>query len=209
MNRIKTVDDAYALTSTDSVRELYANWAQSYDAGFGDAMGYQLPRAVAQAFVAAGGAGPVLDFGAGTGLVAEHLTRLGAVPIDALDLSAEMLAVARNKGQYRDLIVGDILDPGMQVGMAEYAGIVSAGTFTHGHVGPAGLRPLLTLAGAGAVCVISVNAAHYVSAGFEAEIALLEPVLASSTFMDVRIYDDRADDAHAGDMARLLILKKR
>ena len=43
---------------------------------------------------------------------------------------------------------------------------MSAGTFTHGHVGPAAISNLLDVALSGAVFVISVNAAHFQSAGF-------------------------------------------
>lgn len=47
--------------------------------------------------------------GAGTGLVAEYLIRGGVDVIDALDLSDEMLGVARMKGFYRHLIAADVL----------------------------------------------------------------------------------------------------
>ena len=71
MSRRPNLEDAYALSSKQDVKDLYSDWAQSYDTGFSDAQGYQMPRVVAQAFVAAGGVGPVLDVGAGTGLVAK------------------------------------------------------------------------------------------------------------------------------------------
>ncbi len=203
------LNDAYALSSDKDMRRLYAEWAQTYDAGFGDAMGYQLPRQVALAFAGAGGTGPVLDFGAGTGLVADHLAHMNIGPLDAVDLSAEMLAVARSKGRYRNLTDADIFQPGHDLPLGGYNGIVSAGTFTHGHVGPDGLRPLLALAAPGATCAISINAAHFDDAGFASVLALLEPEFAEITLKAVRIYDDRADAAHRDDMAKILIVKTR
>ncbi len=209
MAKLPNLNDAYALSSDDGIRALYDDWAHSYDAGFGEAMGYQLPRAVAIAFAGAGGCGPVLDFGAGTGLVADHLSRMNIGPLDGVDLSPEMLAVARNKNHYRTLSDANIFAPGHDLVPASYAGIVSAGTFTHGHVGPDGLRPLLAMAAPGATCALSVNAKHFAAAGFEAELAALEPVLAQIAVQDVRIYDDRAEEARRDDMAKILILKTR
>jgi len=118
MNDLPQLRDAYALNDADEVRRLYAEWANSYDAGFVEAMGYQLPQEVARSFVGAGGLGPVLDIGAGTGLVAQHLAAFGVSPIDAVDLSPQMLDIARTKGLYRDLMAVDFMgeDKGLLAG---------------------------------------------------------------------------------------------
>ena len=201
------LEDAYALSSKQDVKDLYSDWAQSYDTGFSDTQGYQMPRVVAQAFVAAGGVGPVLDVGAGTGLVAEQLIAAGVSVIDGLDLSDDMLAVARAKGVYRCLYTGDITVP-LSLPKVGYQGVVSAGTFTHGHVGPAAILNLLDVALSGAVFVISVNAAHFQSAGFATQMDVFGDQIQDLTLDDVRIYDDRADDAHRNDMAHLMVFKK-
>ena len=200
-----SLDAAYALQSPDAMRKLYADWAQGYDTGFGVAQGYQLPAAVARAFRTAGGQGPVLDVGAGTGLVGERLARAGVGPLDALDLSPQMLAVAADKGLYRDLVAGDLFDPGLALG--SYKGLVSAGTFTLGHVGPEGIAPLLRWLEPGALAVISVNLRHFEAAGFAAALAALDGRIDRPNFSDVRIYDDRAEAAHRDDMARLVTFR--
>jgi len=174
---------------------------------FSDAQGYQLPREVATAFVGAGGVGPVLDVGAGTGLVGELLHGMNTQPIDGIDLSPEMLEMAQMKGDYRGLYARDVTQPLVLTG-APYMGIVSAGTFTLGHVGPDALENLLDVAASGAQFVISVNAAHYVSAGFEATLETFAERITGLTTRDVRIYDDRADEAHRNDIATLLIFQK-
>tara|TARA_R110002073_G_scaffold141688_2_gene292891 strand:- start:13 stop:639 length:627 start_codon:yes stop_codon:yes gene_type:complete len=207
MSRDPTVKDAYRMSSQDDVKRLYRHWAHSYDSGFGDGQGYQLPRAVAQAFLTAGGAGPVLDVGAGTGLVAEHLASYEVGPIDALDVSEEMLGAARMKGLYRHLMAADVTAPLPSIA-GEYRGVISAGTFTMGHVGPEGLLPLLDVAASGAVFVISVNAEHYETAGFAKQMRAYSPRIQGLTLRDVRIYDDRADEAHRNDMARLMVFQK-
>ena len=79
--------DAYALKSPEDAKRLYAAWAETYDIDFGTAQGYLTPREVVRVFADAGGCGPVLDVGAGTGLVGEGLAAAGIGPIDALDLS--------------------------------------------------------------------------------------------------------------------------
>ena len=76
-----------------------------------------------------------------------------------------MLSVAKTKGIYREFIAADVTQP---LSIEPYRGIVSAGTFTMGHVGPEGILPLLKIAEVGCLFVISVNAKHFVSAGFAA-----------------------------------------
>lgn len=198
--------DAYAMSSANDVKSLYRDWANSYDMGFGDGQGYQLPRLVTQAFVAAGGLGPVLDVGAGTGLVAEQLMAVNITSIDGLDLSDDMLSVAHMKAIYRDLYAGDVNEP-LSVGDG-YQGVVSAGTFTLGHVGPSAIANLLDVAASGAVFVISVNAAHFERAGFGTQMDAFGDRIEGLTLTDVRIYDDRADDAHRLDIARLMVFRK-
>lgn len=207
MGKNPDVDDAYAMSSPEEVKALYRTWSHSYDAVFSDGQGYQLPFEVAKAFVGAGGTGPVLDVGAGTGLVGTVLRHLNLGPVDGIDLSEDMLAVARSKGDYRDLLARDVTLP-LNLGEAGYQGVVSAGTFTLGHVGPEALGNLLTVAAPGGLFVISVNAAHYASAGFGKVFATLGAQITDLTTRDVRIYDDRADEAHRNDMARLVIFRK-
>ena len=198
---------AYALQGNADVKDIYENWADTYDTGFAADQGYQLPKEVATAYAENGGSGPVLDVGAGTGLVAAELRARGIDPIDAVDLSPEMLAVAEAKGLYRSVIEADITRP--LPGTPHYAGIVSAGTFTLGHVGPEGIRTLLDGAAPGTLFVISVNAQHFESAGFAAFLDEVAEQITDLRLKDVRIYDERADEAHQKDIARLLIFRSR
>lgn len=79
-------------------------------------LGYRVPglfRAVLEAHpaLAAGEAtGPVLDLGCGTGLAAVALSGLAAGPLIGIDVSPRMLARARQKGLYAELIEADVLD---------------------------------------------------------------------------------------------------
>ncbi len=201
------VNDAYALSSPEDVKALYRTWSHSYDTAFHDGQGYQLPREVAAAFIAAGGAGPVLDVGAGTGLVGDHLQAMNIGLVDGIDLSEDMLRVAGMKGTYRGLYPRDVTEP-LHLLDAPYAGIVSAGTFTLGHVGPGALRNLIDVAAPGAVCVISVNTAHYKTAAFDAAFAAFGDEIIDLKTRKVRIYDDRADEGHRNDTAQLAVFRR-
>lgn len=196
---------AYALETAEDAKRLYAAWADSYDHGFGQAQGYVLPREVVRVCVELGMAGPVLDVGAGTGLVGEGLAAAGIGPVDGMDLSPEMLEVARGKDIYRDLIAANVTQA---MTLAPYGGIVSAGTFTLGHVGPEGIATLLDAADPDCLFVISVNAEHYASAGFEAFFDRVARQITQFALQDVRIYTDKADLSHRNDMGRLVSFRK-
>lgn len=205
MTKDPDLDSAYALKSAADTKRLYAAWADSYDTDFCDAQGYQSPREVVRAFAEGGGTGPILDVGAGTGVVGEGLAAAGLGPVDALDLSPAMLNVAQGKGVYRSLIEADVTRP---LGLSGYNGIVSAGTFTFGHVGPEGLPPLLDVAQQGCLFVVTVNAQHFVNAGFEAFFAEIETEIYGFRTWDFRLYSDKADAAHRHDMGRMVVFRK-
>ena len=209
MVKVPKLQDAYASKTAGDIKRLYETWAQSYDAAFADAEGYQLPREVVMAFIAMSGCGPVLDVGAGTGIVAERLQDAGVGPVDALDLSQDMLNVAAAKGCYRDLFAEDVTQPLSKLVESSYRGIVSAGTFTLGHVGPEALDNLVAVAAPGCLFVFSVNSKHFVSSGFEAKLAELDSVCEEFRQREVRIYDDRAAPSHRDDTALIVSFRKR
>lgn len=202
------IEAAYGLQTPADSRRLYAAWAESYDSSFVTASVYQLHLHTAQIFAGSGGAGPVLDVGAGTGICGQALHQMGIAPVDATDISAEMLATARAKDVYRDLFEAD-LTVGLPMADGAYGGVVSSGTFTHGHVGPEALDEVLRIAGAGARFALSINAAHYVSAGFEAKLAALEPQICELRLPEVEIYGDGAEGPHAEDTAFVACFIKR
>lgn len=202
-----TLDGAYALkTPEDSVR-YYRDWAATYDADFAGATAYRSPAAVARAFAGLGGGGPVLDVGAGTGLVAEALGKLGIGPVDGIDISAEMLAVAATKGVYRTAIRAD-LTRALPVEDSVYAGVISAGTFTHGHVGPSAFDELLRVAAPGAVFAVTVHAAVYEQGGFARHFATLGDRIGAFRTEQFRIYAGGSAGDHAGDTGWIVTFRK-
>jgi len=207
-DKTPNLSTAYALKTPEDSRRLYADWAESYDATFAGDEDYQLHVHTAQAFVRAGGHGPVLDVGAGTGLCGNVLASMGVEPIDAADISPDMLGKAMEKGIYRKAIEADLTQP-LPIAANSYAGLVSSGTFTTGHVGPQAIQPLLEIARAGAQFALSINSRHFQSAGFAAAFDdLAQGQISGLSLLETPIYGERATGAHAGDTALIALFRK-
>ena len=98
------LDKVYDARDGETTRDLYDAWAASYEAEVGE-NGYATPGRCARALasVVADTSVPILDFGCGTGLSGLALKLAGFELIDGVDLSSEMLAVAKSKDAYRTL----------------------------------------------------------------------------------------------------------
>lgn len=201
------LEDAYALESPEAARRLYADWAETYDDGFAAKMDFHLPRKVAERFAHAEGTGPVLDFGCGTGLCGASLAELGIGPVDGLDPSPEMLAVAARKNVYRSLIEGDILD-GLEPPLGEYAGIASSGTFTHGHAGPDAIDALLRFAAPGALFSLSINAGHFHALDFGGKFDNLSGRITGLELPEIPLYGPNARGDHRKDRGYIAIFRR-
>lgn len=153
-------------------REVYAEWAEDYDrdtVGFG----YVGPALVAEKLAAMlPKTARVLDAGCGTGLAGEELAKRGFTAIDGNDVSPDMLQVARHKGVYRDLSEADLTRP-LDIPDATYDGVVCAGVFTSGHVGPQGFDELLRVAKPGAPVVATVHENVWDRDGYAAHLEAL------------------------------------
>ncbi|MEL6169215.1 MAG: class I SAM-dependent methyltransferase [Pseudomonadota bacterium] len=199
------LDNAYDIDGPDSARRLYGDWAETYDDSFGAGWGYVAPRRIAEIYLAEGGDTPILDIGAGTGLVAEYL---GGATVDAFDITPEMLEVARGKGIYRELIEGDLLKP-LNLADAAYGGVISCGTFTHGHVGPACLPELLRVTRPGALFVCGTIPAVLDGMGFGSALAQLQAAgrITPLRFVEIEIYEG-ADHPHAADRGLVMVFRR-
>ncbi len=200
------LDSAYTLGTAQETKDFYGDWADSYDENFADARGYTSPSEVARVFHAAGISGPILDIGAGTGLLGQAL---GSGTIDGIDLSPDMLAVAETKGAYRALFVGDLTGP-LDIPSETYDGLVSTGTFTHGHVGAVCLAELWRIARPDALFVCTVIAEVLDSAGFGSTLAQMvaREQISPVQFHEFAIYD-KAGNAHSDDMGLIMQFRKR
>ena len=164
---------AYAAKRPEDVAAIYDNWSETYDADM-SAAGYRHPT-ICLALLSRHlprGAEPLLDAGAGTGLIGEWLIITGYPNVEALDISQGMLDKAAAKGVYKAL---HRLAMGGPLPFADnaYAGVISAGVFTSGHVGVEGLDELIRICRPGGVIVLTVKNTLW-QAGFAERIAALE-----------------------------------
>jgi ubiquinone/menaquinone biosynthesis C-methylase UbiE len=209
------VDDAYALkTPADSVR-LYGEWAETYDTDFVASSSYVVYLRVAEQLLQQRSSisGAVLDVGCGTGIVGVGLREGGIEIVDGVDISPPMLAEAgkkKTKGGdpvYRDLIAAD-LTKSLDIPDNQYAGLVSAGTFTHGHLGPDSLDELWRVAASGARCAIGVRTTHYEVMDFDGKLAVdvAGGIITKPNLVEVNMYSAEATNKdHANDKAFIVV----
>ena len=203
------LESAYKLETPEDNLRLYSNWAATYDAGFVEATTYRFPEIVVRTYLETGGGEPCLDVGCGTGVIGEHFPD-GAV-LDGLDLSPEMLAVARSKGHYRNLIEANLKQT-LPIPDATYGGLVSSGTFTHGHVGAEALPELVRILARGALAVITVRPQVWTEMGFEPTFDALagDGLVTMPEMSEEKIYadPDRAPEGHDQDTGYIVTFRR-
>ena len=167
------VDAAYHLEDDDMV-EFYRKWAADYDYEMLDKLGYTSPASIAKILIEQlpDTAAEILDLGCGTGLTCRLLGERGYSRLDGIDLSTEMLKVSRERGIYRDLLIGDLNHP-LQRDSGSYDGVISSGTFTHGHVGPEPLDEVFRVLKPGGILACTVHKDLWEAKGFAAKLTEL------------------------------------
>lgn len=210
-----SVDDAYAVeTPADNIR-LYADWADTYDSDFVASKGYVYHLRVAEILVRQRSLinGAVLDVGCGTGTVGVSLRDGGIEVVDGIDISPQMLAECSKKKTsdetpaYRKLMQADLTKP-LNIPDSQYAGLVSAGTFTHGHLGPGVLDKLWRLGAPSALCAIGINLRHYESMGFGERLSadVINGTITKPELIEVDIYSAQSGNLeHASDKALIVV----
>jgi SAM-dependent methyltransferase len=200
------LDGAYQINGPDDARKMYGDWAPNYDESFGAAWGYIAPREIAailKSEIATGA--EILDIGAGTGLVAESLT---GQTVDALDITPEMLEIARAKSLYRQLLLGDLTKV-LDIPDASYDAVISCGTFTHGHVGPECFPELLRITRPGAVFACGTIGPVLDGAGFGSALARMvaQGQITAVAWRDIPIYED-AQHPHKDDRGLVMVFRR-
>lgn len=173
MAEVPQLDAVYGAKGRTEIAETYDAWAKSYDAVMAQ-LGYRHP-AICLALLTRHlpkESGPVLDAGAGTGLVGEWLRIVGYPSVEALDISPGMLEVARSKGVYTLLHEAALGGP-LPFEDGHFAAAISAGVFTTGHVGAEGLDELIRIVRSRGVLVLTVKDELW-DDGFEARVRELE-----------------------------------
>ena len=206
MNRKLSLESAYDLKSPKDNIELYSVWAETYDMDFINEMQYKLHFSVAEEFILNGGKGLVLDVGAGTGALAQALLQKGKFSIEATDISEEMLKIAKSKKIYKRSFLSDLTKE-IPVDNSFYDGVVSSGTFTHGHVGPSSIGELVRVTKPGGLITISINEKHWIAFDFESEVEKLNKYIRNYTLKKISIYGEQSSHDHKDDKAIILTIK--
>ena len=203
------LENAYKLSTPEDNVDYYDAFASTYDMDFADALGWHYPSAIAAAYrdAASKSDTPIADIGCGTGLVASALN-LPREQVDGIDISDEMLRVAEEKQLYRSLYKVDLTKALDEIAN-DYGAVLSAGTFTSGHLGPEPLESLLGIARARALFVIGVKKAYFQEADFEPVLRKMETGgrIKDLQVAEVPMYAKTGHD-HSADTAFALIYRK-
>jgi predicted TPR repeat methyltransferase len=164
---------AYHASSSQETAEVYDDWADEYEQHMKN-VGYTHPAVVASmvARYVAPTQEPVLDAGAGTGVLGEILNALGFSNLSGLDASEGMLKLAGLKKNYRDLSHQFLGEP-LRFEDDCFVLVASSGVFTQGHAPLDGLDELIRVTRPGGHLVFSV-ARTYLDGPFEQKRLQLE-----------------------------------
>ena len=162
------LERAYTVKSSDDIKRLYRDWADTYDEHLQSGLGYRAPELLSSMLsrVVSNFESKILDVGCGTGLVGSSLSTLGYTNLDGLDFSLDMLEVAREKRVYKNLIQAD-LNKKLKVKDAIYDAIICCGTFTRGHVGPDVLIELIRILKKRGPLACTINSSVWIEKEFD------------------------------------------
>ena len=210
MSSKKGLNDAYSVKTPEDNIKLYKVWASSYDDDFAKKNEYRSPVLISNYYDKYSNKNdvPVLDVGAGTGLIAEVMNKKNTIDIDAIDISPEMLESAKSKNCYNKLIEAD-LTKNLDIDNNYYGAIVSAGTFTHGHIGPNALDELLRVTKPSGLFVITIHSKVYVNQNFEQKFQDINEQITDLTFHEEKAYGNNPDKDHGNDTVFITVFRKK
>ena len=209
------LDKAYSVRTPEDSRKLYAEWAATYNETFIKANDYVYPRTIAQKFdelIPKSDIKTVVDIGCGTGAVGSYLANLRPnLKITGFDISPEMLAEAaklkRIDGSpvYNELNEVDLT---AELPKKSFDAMISAGTFTHGHLGPQTLTSLVQLVRISGWFAIGINAQHFELRGFDAVLreTHVAGVISAARFFEEQVYGPTSP--HYGDTTQITVFSR-
>ena len=164
----------YDAKNDSELARAYSEWSHQYDRDLLEE-GYILPFFIT-AFVARYlpvGSGPILDAGVGTGLSGPYLAALGYTGLSGIDMSEEMLSMARQRGCYTDLKQA-VLGEQLPWPSDHFAAFISAGVFTQGHAPASSLDELVRVTRSGGYAIFNIRQSVFEENGFATKLTELE-----------------------------------
>ena len=151
--------------------EVYRDWAKKYDYDNDHVLGtVSQPKSVNLLSTRLKDkTAKIIDVGCGTGLVGEKLRAKDFIYFDGLDISKDMLSIAKSRG-YRNLFLGS-LNKQLPVLDDAYDAAMCIGVFTHGHVSSDGFNELCRIVKPGGYVCFTINEGVFEEYGFKEMIA--------------------------------------
>lgn len=173
-SQTEILDKVYGAKTVDELEAGYDDWAKTYEDDL-QRFGYRIPAIVTGLCGRYVGldAVPLLDAGCGTGLIGDALHLLGYDHLVGIDMSTEMLRVARDKRTYRELhrmILGNRLD----FEDSTFAATFAVGVITIGHAPADALDELIRVTQTGGHLIFSIRVDREPGTGYLAKLDTLE-----------------------------------
>ena len=151
--------------------EVYRDWAKKYDYDNDHVLGtVSQPKSVSLLSTRLKDkTAKIIDVGCGTGLVGEKLKAKDFIYFDGLDISKDMLSIAKSRG-YRNLFLGS-LNKQLPVLDDAYDAAMCIGVFTHGHVSSDRFSELCRIVKPGGYVCFTINEGVFEEYGFKEMIA--------------------------------------
>ncbi len=211
MSESKTsVSDAYSLKTPEDSIHLYKTWASTYDQDFAIINDYRSPGEISKYFnqFCKETDTPILDVGAGTGLIGELINKTLNRDLIALDISKEMLTEAERKGCYSSFIEADLTKK-LDIENSTIGAVVSAGTFTYGHVGPEAFDELLRITKPDGLFVLSIHSKLFFESGFDKKLDSLNEFISKPVLNEVNVYGNHPDPEHSDQTIYVTLFRKK
>lgn len=175
ISKNKKLDKVYTAKNQTELMNAYQEWAGDYENDTVGTFGYVAHKVAGDSLHQhlADTSALILDAGCGTGLVGEVLVAKGYTNLDALDFSQDMLNKAENKGFYRTYLHADLSKP-LNIADDSYDAVVSAGTFTYGHVNASAFDELARITKTGGLITITIREGAYDDHGYPQKMEELE-----------------------------------
>ena len=169
------VFNALHTNNKEELEELYKVWADNYDHDVVEVIGYVGHFITSELLIKYidNSKAKILDAGCGTGLVGEVLHERKFKNIVGIDFSQTMLDQALKKNVYQSLALSDLTEK-LAFKDNTFDAIVSAGTFTCGHVGPEAFSELIRVTKTGGYISFTVRDQEWNRLPYEKTIRELE-----------------------------------
>ena len=151
--------------------KVYRDWAKKYDYDNEHVLGtVSQPKSVSLLSTRLKDkTAKIIDVGCGTGLVGKNLKAQGFSYFDGIDISKDMLSIAKSRG-YRNLFLGS-LNKQLPVLDDAYDAAMCIGVFTHGHVSSDRFNELCRIVKPGGYVCFTINEGVFEEYGFKEMIA--------------------------------------